>query len=121
MDVRGLVRLALLATLGPACAWASQEQSATALVEFSTSLSDSALTIECRPRTQVIAAAGEWVDRCNALGRAVLDEAAAAGKIAPVTGPPFGMASEFIRQLPASASISERTLSRDIPLEPRSS
>ncbi|PKM08910.1 MAG: hypothetical protein CVV14_02320 [Gammaproteobacteria bacterium HGW-Gammaproteobacteria-4] len=101
--------------------WASQEQSATDLVEFSTSLSDKALTIECKPRSQEIGRADEWVDQCNALGRTALDEAAASGKIAPVAGPAFGMASEFIKQLPASASMSERAMSRDIPLVSKSS
>lgn len=121
MEGRRVFWVALLALLAPACVYASPEQGAKDLVEFSTSLSDTALTIECKPRSQEIAKADEWVDQCNELGRAVLDEAAASGKIAPVAGTAFGMASEFIRQLPTSASISERAMSRDFPLVAKSS
>ena len=121
MEVRRVSLVALLALLAPACVYASSEQVPDNLVEFSTSLSDTALTINCKPRSQEIAEADDWVDQCNELGRAALSEAAAEGKIAPVTGPAFGMASEFIKQLPPSASISQRAMSRDIPLVAKSS
>jgi hypothetical protein len=121
MKVRGIVGLAVVAFLAPPAVCASDEQGAKELVEFSSSRSDTALTIECKPRSDDIARADEWVDKCNELGRAVLDEAATAGQIAPVPGLAFGMASEFIKQLPASASISERAMSRDIPLVAKSS
>ena len=121
MEVRRVCWAALLSLLAPACVYAGQEQGAKDLVEFSTSFSDTALTIECKPRSKEIAKADEWVDQCNELGRAVLDEAAASGKIAPVAGAAFGMASELIRQLPGSESISKRAMSRDIPLAAKSS
>ena len=121
MEVRRVLLAAFLALLAPACVYASPERPPEDLVEFSTSLGDTALTINCKPRSQEIAVADHWVDQCNELGRAALNEAAAEGKIAPVTGPAFGMASEFIKQLPASASISQRAMSRDIPLVAKSS
>lgn len=120
MEVRVALRFTLFAFMAPACVGASPEKIGTDLVEFSTSVSDTVLNIECKPRSKEIASADEWVDQCNELGRAVLDEAAASGKIEPVAGLAFGMASEFIKQLPASASISERTMARDIALVAKS-
>jgi hypothetical protein len=121
MEVGRGFGVALFTFLAPACIYANPEQGASDLVEFSSSLGDTALTIECKPRSEEVARSHEWIDQCDALGRAALDEAAASGKIAPVSGRAFGMASEFIKQLPASASVSERAMSRDIPLVATSS
>lgn len=120
MERAGILGFAGFALLAPALVLAGEQQGAADLVEFSTSLSATALTIACKPRSLEIAVADAWVDQCNALGRAALDEAAAAGTIAPVAGKAFGMASEFIKQLPASASIAERAMGREIPLRAKS-
>lgn len=117
----GVFLVPLVALLFPICVLADEEQDSKDLVEFSAQLSDTALTIECKPRSAKIAKADDWVDVCNELGRAALDSAAASGQIVPVDGPAFGMASQFIKQLPVSESISERTMSREVPLMDRSS
>ena len=121
MRIHGFFLAPLIALLVPFCVFAEKEQVSNDLVEFSTQLSDTMLTIECKPRSEDIVEADDWVDQCNELGRAALDSAAASGQIAPVEGPAFGMASQFIRQLPASAAISERTMRREIPLKAKSS
>jgi len=121
MKVLAVFLVSMLSFLGTACVLPEKAQDSQDVVEFSTRLSDETLTIECKPRSEEIVESGDWVDQCNELGRSELDSAAASGLIAPVKGPAFGMASQFIRQLSASASISERTMRRDIPLMGESS
>lgn len=85
-------------------------------VRFSTSQSGGNLTIACRPRTEEVGQSTAWVDVCNRLGQDVLANAARKGLIAPVSGPAFGMASEFVRTVPPGAPLSSKELSRELPL-----
>ncbi len=121
MRVHGICLVPLAALFVSVCVLAEEQQRSTDLVELTTQLSDTALTIECKPRFEEIGKADDWIGKCNKLGRAVLDSAAASGQIAPVEGLAFGMASQFLKKLPASASLSERTMSREIPLLEKSS
>lgn len=98
--------------MSPGRAAGSEED---ALVVFGTSRGEGVFSMICRPRTKAAERSGAWIDRCNALGRGAVDAAAADGWIAPVEGPAFGMASEFMRQVPPGVT-SSQTLSRDIPL-----
>jgi hypothetical protein len=121
MRVPGVFLIPLVALLVPVCVLAEEEQGPNDLVEFSTQLSDTALTIKCKPRSEEIAKSDDWIGQCNELGRAALDSAAASGQIVPVEGPAFGVASQFLKKLPASVSVSDRNMSREIPLLVKSS
>lgn len=115
----------LLALVVLCCVLAGPAQGKDDLVEFSAQRSDKAFTINCKLLTEEIGRSDKrvdkWIDRCNELGQAALDAAAASGEIAPVTGLAFGMASQHIRQLPASTRFSKgASMSRVFPLAAKS-
>ena len=107
---------ALLAACASQPATSSEAQATDSQVFFSSKQDKSKFTIECSPRSKAIANNPSWVDACNALGRVAIDEAVRQRLIAPVAGPAFGMASEFMKQTTSDLPIASKALSRDWPL-----
>ena len=77
-------------------------------VSFSSKQDRGQFTIECTPRSEGIANDPSWVDACNTLGRAAIDDAVGKRLIASVDGPAFGMASDFMKQAPRNLPITSR-------------
>lgn len=85
-------------------------------VRFSSEVKDGQFSIECAPRSEAIAQNPSWVDVCNQLGRTAIEQAVDEGLIAPVEGPAFGMASEYVKDMPRDNPIFSESLGRDFPL-----